>query len=192
MNSINLNEVKAMLQSEDQEAHSFVRLLLTGSREENKVGRSENKLRRVRSNRHFEHSCHTHQRNADFAVHMGPQNRPISRPDNSIMNEASGHTGHTDHLGCLKRTSSAPIPIPNFVSYDDGLEELEERVKYDRATWNMYHRITSHRRSREHLSDHARTGGIVNPSPSFPCLPEVRHDHNTNEFSIMAPQFPMS
>jgi hypothetical protein len=173
---INLTEVKAMLKmkTEDTEAYSFVKLLLSG-KDENRLN---NKNERVQSTLHFEQTCHGSRWNAEFTDQMGSQSRHSA-------STRSMHDAQPRENSWLKRSLSAPIKIPtcSLVSYDNGVDELMERMKYDKATWNMYRRITSHRRNMPHIN-----GSCVSPNPTFPSLPDEVEQDNANSI----PQFPMS
>ena len=200
---INLTEVKAMLKmkTEDTEAYSFVKLLLSG-KDKNMLN---NKNERVQSTLHFEQTCHGSRWNAEFTDQMGSQSRH-SASTRSMHDGSRRNAEFTDQVGSqsrpsastrsmhdaqprenswLKRSLSAPIKIPtcSLVSYDNGVDELMERMKYDKATWNMYRRITSHRRNMPHIN-----GSCVSPNPTFPSLPDEVEQDNANSI----PQFPMS
>lgn len=108
--------------------------------------------------------------NTHTDIHSSSSSRSRSRPlmkhtSASGLNELSNsrwalskHDGDHDNEneneeGTLRRSSSVPIPIHSVVTHDDGLEELEERAKYERATWRMYYRITNHRMRNQNPMD---------------------------------------
>ncbi|GFH53493.1 predicted protein [Chaetoceros tenuissimus] len=97
----------------------------------------------------------------------------------------------------LKHSRSAPIPFAQMVSCDDLLDKYEER-KFDRKTWAMYDRITSHRKSQGSLTR------IQGGRKTFPRLPDVddegEYDNGSNRsinsnrkrLDDIIPFFPMS
>ena len=94
----------------------------------------------------------------------------------------------------LKHSRSVPIPFAQMVSCDDLLDEYEER-KFDRKTWAMYNRITSHRKAQ---------GSTTRVRKTFPRLPDVdnegEYDNGSNRsinssrkrLDHIIPFFPMS
>lgn len=97
----------------------------------------------------------------------------------------------------LKHSRSAPIPFAQMVSCDDLLDKYEER-KFDRKTWAMYNRITSHRKAQ------GSTTRIRGARKTFPRLPDVdnegEYDNGSNRsinssrkrLDHIIPFFPMS
>ena len=85
---------------------------------------------------------------------LSKSNNPESRRHSDDSEEDGDHDNDNDNEeGTLRRSFSVPIPIHSVVTYDNGLEELEERAKYERATWRMYYRITSHRMRNQNPMD---------------------------------------
>ena len=175
MEAINLNQVKQKLQSsEDNAAHDLMHLLFGVDGDSENSTQKRGRLRRVESSRHFESASHnkfqntnpiftgrnshqyhadsSHRQNASFTVvEVGPDQKlnHVNQHSSYVADQsADGAAANEDEICGLTRSFSAPIPIPNFVSYDRDLDEIEERMKYERATWNMYNRITTHRRNK--------------------------------------------
>jgi len=78
----------------------------------------------------------------------------------------------SDGFTSCSSASSSPVPVPrsrlSFSSsgellFDTEQEELEEKRSFDRLTWKMYNRITSHRRKME-----IKRGRCLSLSPEEP------------------------
>lgn len=173
MAPINLNQVKQKLQSsEDNAAHDLMHLLFDVDEDsDGSSTRKRGRLRRVESSRHFESASHDtpfqntyptftgrnsyqyadsfHRQNASFTVEIGPDQKlnHVNQHSSNVADQPADAAAKEDGICGLTRSFSAPIPIPNFVSYDRDLDEIEARMKYERATWKMYNRITTHRRN---------------------------------------------
>jgi hypothetical protein len=172
MPPINLNQVKQKLQSsEDNAAHDLMHLLFGVDEDSDSSSRKRGRLRRVESSRHFESASHDtfqktnptftgrnshqyadsfHRQNASFTVEIGPDQKlnHANQHSSNVAGQPADAAAKEDEICGLTRSFSAPIPIPNFVSYDRDLDEIESRMKYERATWKMYNRITTHRRNK--------------------------------------------
>lgn len=134
--------------------------------------------------KHNEQACHPSHENPDFTQQQQKSRSRMTPPSASIsINDEIMLSTLSEEDDGLTRSTSDPMPIPNSVPYDNGLDEIVETIKYDKATWNMYRRITSHRRNMPHIN-----GSCVSPNPTFPSLPDEVEQDNANSI----PQFPMS
>lgn len=106
---------------------------------------------------------------------------PLTLQINSSGNSSTMH----QHYERFVRASS-PLPIPSsktIIDYELS-HEVEEKMKYEQATWLMYHRITSARRRRHRMSPERKA---MSPSkstrtnlPSFPQLPNSIEEPTTD------------
>jgi hypothetical protein len=90
-----------------------------------------------------------------------------------------------DHL------SSGPIPIASLVPADDDeLNEINEKIKYDSKTWEMYHRIRMHRQKTY------STNTVINVNEAnLPSIPDFDEEYmpamDRSSSPTMITMFPM-
>lgn len=119
--------------------------------------------------KHNEQACHPSHENPDFTQQQQKSRSRMTPPSASIsINDEIMLSTLSEEDDGLTRSTSDPMPIPNSVPYDNGLDEIVETIKYDKATWNMYHRIRLHRRKSSHSN-----GRNVTQIQAIPCLPAL-------------------